>query len=124
MSVKEIANSLVGQAFEFLSSIMTTVTYHHTNPTVYTPSTTSFSRTDLTSVTNIGAVIVSLTDEELSRSPVGERPTSKCFIKKADISTFTPKLDDYITAPYGNLEILEIVRDPTESVVIFYVRGK
>ena|SRR3989304_5321196 len=123
MSMKITANSLVSQVFEFLDTLTILATYHHTTDPVYNPLTETFIRNDISTFSNIKAIPVALSDEE-QVSDVGEAADSKLFIEKKNLGSIIPKLDDYISVPYGTLEIKRIKKEPTESIFIFYVRGK
>lgn len=119
--IKIPINTITGQIFEFFSDITSAVTYHYTDSQpVYNPATGVITRSDQQTFSNVPAIFVGFRQEEIDGERV--RPEDKkCLIQYKDVP-IRPKLDDYMTTINGDIEIIQVRREQSESVHVFHVR--
>lgn len=119
MGLSANLKSLVKQAFVATGDLPTLVNFVEVTPGAYDPATDSTTSAETTH-TNVPALLVRLTDDEVTWFPA-DAIMQKALIAYEDLELI-PEPHDYLTISGINWQISKIKQVPSNAVHILFIR--
>jgi len=105
------------------TAVATTVTYHEMGSESFDPETGAVTETSGVSVSDIKAYRAQPNRKEMEQEKI-EHATDVFYIAASDLSTVTPKLNDYITVSSVNKYIRHIKKPSVGAFYKFFTGDK